>query len=416
MTFITISYNYRYYTRFMQLINFKNRFLASFYRWLLKPLFFSLDPEFVHDSMVSFGEVLGKFRLTKMITRGLFYYSHPSLKQTILKITFENPIGLAAGFDKDARLTRILPNVGFGFEEIGSITAKPYIGNPKPRLARLKKSRSLLVNYGLKSEGAKAIASKLKNCKFNFPVGTSIAKTNSRQTVPVSRGIKDYVEGFSFFNEIGDYFTINISCPNTFGGQPFHSPENLDKLLKEIDKVQTTKPVFIKFSPDLSKLQVDGILSVVKKHRVHGFIMGNLTKKRNNKKIIDDNVLSIGGLSGKVVQNLSDTLISYLYQQTKGEYIIIGCGGVFSAEDAYKKIRLGASLIQLITGMVYQGPQTISEINRGLVILLKKDGYKNISDAVGSAHKLFRKKSITPQLKPYRSSKPSPGYPKFSPI
>ncbi len=386
MITITISYNYKYYTRFVQLIDSKNRSLSIVYRWLLKPVFFSLDPEFVHDSMVSFGEILGKYKLTRLITKHLFYYSHPSLKQTILKITFENPVGLAAGFDKDARLIDILPNVGFGFEEIGSITAKPYKGNPKHRLVRLKKSRSLLVNYGLKSKGAKVISAKLKSRKFLFPIGTSIAKTNSKETVAVKQGIKDYLEGFNAFKDIGDYFTINISCPNTFGGQPFHIAENLNRLLKEIDKVKTSKPIFIKFSPDLSKLEVDGILSVVKKHLVQGFIMGNLTKKRNNKKILDDNVLPVGGLSGKVVESLSDTLISYLYQQTKGKYIIIGCGGVFTAEDAYKKIKLGASLIQLITGMVYQGPQTIAEINRGLVKLLKKDGYKNISEAIGTAN------------------------------
>ena len=342
-----------------------------------------MDPETIHDLMVSTGELLGKLPFSARLTSWLFYYQHPSLNQKILRIRFENPIGLAAGFDKDARLTDILPSVGFGFEEVGSITAKPYQGNKKPRLQRLKKSNSLLVNYGLKSKGAKIISEKLKNKKFKYPVGISIAKTNSPETVDDKKGIADYVEGFKYFTTIGDYFTINISCPNTFGGQPFHDPKKLDALLTALDKVRTKKPVFIKFSPDLSKPQVDGIIKVVKKHSVHGFIMGNLTKNRDNKKIFDKNFLSIGGLSGKVVEDLSNNLIKYLYQKTKGEYIIIGCGGVFTAEDAYKKIKLGASLIQLITGMVYQGPQTISQINMGLVTLLKKDGYKNISEAVG---------------------------------
>lgn len=346
-----------------------------------------MDPETIHDIMVFKGELLGKLPFGKQLTSSLFSYSHPSLKQQILKISFENPIGLAAGFDKDARLTDILPSVGFGFEEVGSITAEPYKGNPKPRLQRLKNSNSLLVNYGLKSKGAKIISEKLKNKKFNLPIGISIAKTNSPDTVDDKKGIADYVKGFKYFTDIGDYYTINISCPNTFGGQPFHDPKKLDALLSALDKIKTKKPIFIKFSPDLSKPQVDGIIKVVKNHKVHGFIMGNLTKNRDNKKIFDKNFLSIGGLSGKVVEELSNDLIKYLYKKTKWEYIIIGCGGVFTAEDAYKKIKLGASLIQLITGMVYQGPQTISEINLGLVTLLKKDGYKNISEAIGADNK-----------------------------
>lgn len=362
----------------------RNLVLVHFYKWLLKPVFFSLDPETIHDFMVQTGELLAKFTLTRALTKFLFYYSHPSLNQTILKIRFENPLGLAAGFDKDARLINILPAVGFGFEEIGSITANPYPGNPKPRLLRLKKSYSLLVNYGLKSLGAPAIAKKLLNKSFKFPVGTSIAKTNSPDTVNDETGIKDYVEGFKYFVNIGDYYTVNISCPNTFGGQPFHNPQKLDKLLKKIDNIKTSKPIFIKFSPDLSTKDVNGIIKVIKSHRVHGFIMGNLTKQRKNSKIKDKQIPEFGGLSGKVVKDLSDNLIKHLYKKTQGKYIIIGCGGVFTAEDAYKKIKLGASLIQLITGMVYQGPQTISEINRGLVELLKKDGYKNISEAIGA--------------------------------
>ena len=194
--------------------------------------------------------------------------------------------------------------------------------------------------------------------------------------------------GFKYFTQIGDYFTINISCPNTFGGQPFHDPASLNKLLNALDKIPTKKPVFIKFSPDLSSKEIDLILEICSNHRVHGFVLSNLTKKRTNQKIIDNSVPDFGGLSGKVVEELTDNLIKYVYKRTQGKYIIIGCGGVFNAEDAYKKIKLGASLIQLITGMVYQGPQTISQINLGLVKLLKKDGYKNISEAIGANNKI----------------------------
>lgn len=373
---------------FGYLVPTRNFILSFIYKYFLKVLFFKIPPESMHDSMVNFGSFLGKFTFTKKITSALFNYQNPMLKQKILGISFENPVGLSAGFDKDANLMDILPSAGFGFEEIGSVTAKPYPGNPGIRLFRLPNSRSLGVNYGLKSQGALKISRKLKNRKFKFPIGISIAKTNSTETVDEKKAIEDYVEGFKHFTKIGDasfsYFTLNISCPNTFGGQPFHNSKMLDNLLKQIDKIPTKKPIFIKFSPDLTDQEVDGIIKVCDKHRVHGFIMGNLTKNRKSKKIRDKKLPEKGGLSGKVVEELSNNLIKYLYQKTKGGYVIIGCGGVFRAEDAYKKIKLGASLIQLITGMIYQGPQTISEINLGLVRLLKDDGYSSISEAVGS--------------------------------
>ena len=155
-------------------------------------------------------------------------------------------------------------------------------------------------------------------------------------------------------------------------------------LLGKLDKIQTKKPVFLKFSPDLGKKQIDDLIGVCNRHRVHGFICTNLTKNRNNKKILDAVQSTDGGMSGKVVEKLSNDMLSYIYKKTKGKYIMVGLGGVFNAEDAYRKIRKGASLVQLITGMIFEGPQVISEINLGLVKLLEKDGYSSISDAVGA--------------------------------
>lgn len=369
------------------LVKIRNVIISFKYKYLLKPVLFLFDPETIHDLFILIGKTLGNAESSRKITSLLFNYSNPILEQKILGIKFKNPVGLAAGFDKDANLMNILPEVGFGFEEIGSITAKPYLGNDKPRLMRLKKSQALLVNYGLKSEGALKIQKKLSGKKFRFPIGTSIAKTNSLNTVDENDGIKDYVEGFKYFTGIGDYYTVNVSCPNTFGGQPFHNPESLEKLLTGLDKIKTEKPVFIKLSPDLSLSQIDKLIAVCGKHRVQGFVLSNLTKIRNNKKILDANIPEKGGISGKVVEDLTDKLISYVYKKTKGKYVIIGCGGIFSASDAYRKIKLGASLVQLITGMIYEGPQLISQINLGLVQLLKQDGYKNISEAIGAANK-----------------------------
>jgi dihydroorotate dehydrogenase len=309
------------------------------------------------------------------------------LEQTVFGIKFNNPIGLSAGFDKNAELTQILPSVGFGFAEVGSITGNKCEGNPKPRLWRLPKSQSLVVYYGLKNDGAEKIAARLKHKKFQVPIGISVAKTNSPTTVDVVAGIKDYAKAYEAFADIGSYTTINISCPNTYGGQPFTDPALLEQLLSAIDKIPSSKPVFVKLSPDLGMDGVDQLLAVIDKHNVQGIVCSNLTKNRNNSKIIETEVPEVGGFSGKVVEDLANELISHVYRKTQGKYIVIGSGGVFSAEDAYKKIKLGASLIQMITGMVYQGPQIIGEINQGLVKLLARDGYSNVRDAVGVDNK-----------------------------
>lgn len=364
------------------MLNFK--FL---YKNIFKPIVFRLDPEFVHDRILGMGILLGKFKLTKKLTHNLFAYSSPVLQQKILNINFPNPIGLAAGFDKNAQLTDILPEVGFGFAELGSITGEECEGNSKTRLWRLPKSKSLLVYYGLKNDGAQKIAFRLRKKTFKIPIGISVAKTNSQETVELNNGISDYVKAYKNFTEIGSYTTINISCPNAFGGEPFTDPVRLEALLVKIDAVPTVKPVFIKLSPDLDTSSVDAIIEVLNRHNIQGIICSNLTKNRNNENIKDSEIPTVGGFSGKVVEDLSNKLIEYVYKKTQGKYIIVGCGGVFNAEDAYKKIKLGASLIQMITGMIYEGPQVIGEINRGLVKLLERDGYKNVSEAIGVGNK-----------------------------
>jgi dihydroorotate dehydrogenase len=361
--------------------------LGSAYKHLFKPLAFRYDPEFVHDRILVLGKLLGKTSLGRVVTHKLFSYSHPALKQTLLGIDFPNPIGLSAGFDKNAELLDILPSVGFGFAEVGSITGEACDGNLQKRLWRLPKSQSLVVYYGLKNDGAEKIAARLKHKKFQVPIGISVAKTNSPTTVDVVAGIKDYAKAYEAFADIGSYTTINISCPNTYGGQPFTDPALLEQLLSAIDKIPSSKPVFVKLSPDLGMDGVDQLLAVIDKHNVQGIVCSNLTKNRNNSKIIETEVPEVGGFSGKVVEDLANELISHVYRKTQGKYIVIGSGGVFSAEDAYKKIKLGASLIQMITGMVYQGPQIIGEINQGLVKLLARDGYSNVRDAVGVDNK-----------------------------
>ena len=364
----------------------RNGFHGFIYRNLLKPVFFSFDPEDIHDLMTVGGSICGTNPITKTMIGAMYNYRHSSLEQEVAGIRFKNPIGLAAGFDKEAKLTSILHDIGFGFMEIGSITGRPCAGNPRPRLWRLKKSRAIVVYYGLKNAGCDSISKKLKGRMFQMPMGTSIAKTNDAGTTEIDAGIEDYVKAYTRFADIGSYSTINISCPNTCGGEPFTESDNLERLLKRIDAVPTKKPVFIKISPDLGKKTIDGILDVSGRHRIAGFVCTNLTKKRDNPMILDPQVPGVGGISGKVVEQLSDEMIGYIRKKVGGRFAIMGCGGVFTAEDAYRKIKMGASLIQLVTGMIYQGPHTISDINMGLVKLLKEDGYTNISQAIGTAN------------------------------
>lgn len=356
--------------------------IGTLYRRIAKPIFFRLDPELVHDRVMRLGRIIGAFPPARVLTRMVLAYEDPILHTTVAGIRFANPVGLAAGFDKNARLGSILPSVGFGFVEFGSITGKPCAGNPRPRLWRLKKSESLVVYYGLMNDGADAISSRLRAKTFAFPVGISAAKTNDPSTVDATTAVADYVHVLDEFRGIGDYITINISCPNAFGGEPFTDPALLDLLLTDVD-THADKPVFLKLAVDLPMQRLDELLEVCTRHRVTGFVCSNLTKNRTNHKIHDPIVPDVGGISGKAIQHLSDEQVRYIYATTRGQYPIIGVGGIFSAEDAYRKIRLGASLVQLITGMIFEGPQLVGELNRELAALLRRDGFASVADAVG---------------------------------
>lgn len=365
------------------IVGARNAAIRWVYQKVLKPFYFKRDPEDVHDRMIKVGAFLGRFAVTRWIVRLCFGYSNRSLEQSVLGITFRNPIGLAAGFDKEAELVDTIPSVGFGLIEVGSITGSPSAGNPKPRLWRLPKSQGLVVYYGLKNAGVEAISAKLRGRTFAIPLGTSVAMTNCKENLEIANAVADYAKAFRMTAEIGDYTTVNVSCPNAQGGQPFMDPAKLDLLLGKLDMVKTRKPVFVKLSPDVTRRELDQILDVIGRHRVDGIITTNLTKKRDNPLIEDEDLPAVGGVSGKPVQDLADRLLAYIYRREKDRYVLVGCGGVFTAEDAYRKIRLGANLVQLVTGMIFEGPQAISEINRGLARLLREDGYRNVSEAVG---------------------------------
>jgi len=371
----------------MALLRQANRIV---YKFIAKPLFFSIDPEWVHDQITKLGQFWGKSSAVRFLLRKQYVFDHPMLGQEIWGINFKNPVGLAAGFDKDGKIYPLMESVGFGFAEVGTVTYRPYQGNPKPRLHRLPNSKALVVNYGLKNSGALTVARLLKNQQKNIPQVISIGRTNSPDVIKCEDGITDYLNCFKEFvlADVGDIYEINISCPNTFGGEPFTGADELQLLLKAISSFGVKRPIFIKMPINLPWPQFRQLIDVALEFGVEALVIGNLNKNKRDPAIQDKIPEHINGnISGQPTKLLSNHLISATYQYCGDKIKIIGVGGIFSAEDAYEKICRGASLVELITGMIYEGPQLMAEINEGLVILLKKDGFKNISEAVGTFRK-----------------------------
>lgn len=363
-----------------EIFYYKNKVNAFLYQKMLKHFLFLFDPELMHHTFLKIGKVFGSNVATKRVVRDLYYYENSMLKQKILGIEFKNPVGLSAGFDKNAEIISICEDVGFGFSEIGSVTKVPCSGNTGRRLERIIDKKSLWVNFGLNNKGADEISYRLNGGKFNIPFGISIAKTNCATTADDSIGREDYIYSLKKFNSmnVGDFFVLNISCPNAYGGQPFSDAKRFELLMKKVVKLKIKKPIFVKLSPDISRKNIDEIIRISGKYKISGFMISNLTKEHER-----DN----GGLSGKYLEKKANSLLKYVALRTKGKFVLIGVGGIFSAEDAYTKIKLGANLVELITGMIYQGPGLIGEINYGLVELLKKEGYRNVSEAVGKGLK-----------------------------
>jgi dihydroorotate dehydrogenase len=365
---------------------------AVLYKHVVKPVLFMVDPEIVHERMTRMGEILGGSNYLKK-SLALFYLDkYPALEQDIKGIHFANPIGLSAGFDYEARLTQITPSLGFGFHTVGTITRNAYGGNARPILGRLPRSRSLMVNKGFKNKGVHCVMRHLYHQDFAIPVGISIGRTNTASLKTHEECVQDILASFEASEKSHvrhSYYELNISCPNLVGNVSFYDPDELDKLLTALDGTALSRPLFIKMPIECDDEKVLSLLEVISKHAVHGVIFGNLQKNRNDESLDKQEVakFATGNFSGKPTEKRSNELISLVYRKYGERFTIIGCGGVFSAEDAYKKILLGASLVQLITGMIYNGPQLIAQINQGLVKLLKQDGYGHISEAVGAAHR-----------------------------
>ena len=362
--------------------------LSATYKYIFKRIFFLFDPETVHELTTGLAELMGKFPFIIPVLSFFFAKKSQIIKQKIAGINFDGPMGLAAGFDYEAKTTQILSGMGFGFQTIGTISNQEYKGNPRPRLGRLPQSKSLMVNKGFKNKGADWTAEKLSKLYFKIPLGVSIGKTNIKSCDTQEKAITDIMRAFKIFEEKGvknSYYELNISCPNLYGDVSFYPPENLENLLKEVEKLKLKKPIFIKMPINESNPSVRKMMDVIIKHNIAGVIFGNLQKDKSNPAIIKEELKwQKGNYSGLPTRRRSDELISLAYRNYGKKLVIIGCGGVFCAEDAYRKIRLGASLVQLITGLIYEGPLLVAKINKDLPKLLKEDGFKNISEAIGS--------------------------------
>ncbi|HSI71017.1 MAG TPA: quinone-dependent dihydroorotate dehydrogenase [Gillisia sp.] len=337
------------------------------YKSLLKPILFNFDPEKVHDVFVDIGELLGKSRLGREIISLMYKYKGPDITTTVDGISYKYPIVLAAGFDYNGRLAGVLDCLSFGGDEIGSVTARPCSGNPKPRLTRLIKSKSLVVYKGLKNEGVDKIIARLKTVKnpSGFIRGISIAKTNDAANISPGAGLDDYFYSFKKLTEenIGDFYTINISCPNVHGGENFAEPERLDALLKKLFSITPGRPVYCKMPINISWEDFNELLKILDSYPVNGVVIGNLNKDYSNITHPEDAPREYrGGLSGAPCFELSNELIRRTRRGWGKRFTIIGCGGILSAEDAMEKFEAGADLLQLITGMIFEGPHLMKEI------------------------------------------------------
>jgi len=362
------------------------------YSWFVKPILFNIDAETVHNYATKLGRRMAqKPGLCRLLKR-IYGYQPKILQQTLWGTNFASPVGLAAGFDYNAELVGLWGKLGFGFASVGTLTYSSYAGNPAPRLARLPKSKALLVNKGFKNIGlAQALSKNLSQLPSDIPVGISIGATNSPQTATAETQIADILKSFELVKDRQDlaYFELNISCPNVLGSGALDKPEVLETLLAKLNQLNLARPLLVKFPAEIDWPKAKKLVEIMIKYKVAGIIVSNLVKKRDYSTFDPQEVAQApkGNFSGKPVEPISNQLIAKIYQEFAGKILIIGVGGVFEPEDAYRKIKLGANLVQLVTGMVYLGPATIWKINQGLAQLLHRDGYTNLAEAVGSAHK-----------------------------
>lgn len=361
---------------------------------VFRSLLFRLGAEPAHHVATGAAR-LAQLTRADAVLEPAFAFEHGALEQTLFGRSFASPVGLAAGFDKNGILVPFWARLGFGFVEVGSVSARPARGNPRPRAFRLPEDRALINRMGLNNQGAERVARRLARLapRVTFPVGVNLAKTHD-PSIMGEAAVGDFRQSFRLLAPHAAYVALNISCPNTTEGKTFEDPAALEALLtavfEERRALGSDVPVLVKLSPPLNEQVVfDSLVEEVVErslaHGVSGFIATNTASDREGLTTAEEELAAIGrgGLSGAPLERRSTHLVRYLYRKTGGRLPIIGVGGVFTAEAAYDKIRAGASLVQLYTALVYEGPGVVRRLKEGLVTLLERDGYASIGEAVG---------------------------------
>jgi dihydroorotate dehydrogenase len=351
----------------------------SFYQSIIRPILFRFPTETAHEFGIEALKIgFGSKIIQDFAAKRFACESFGELQR--FGLNFKNPLGIAAGFDKNGVVVKQLAALGFGFVEVGTVTFQPQKGNEKPRLFRLPEDKALINRLGFNNEGAEKIVERLKKIQPRCVLGVNIGKNKD---VSNEEAIENYLRSFDLASEVADYIAVNVSSPNTPNLRELQKAESLENLLSALQKRNGelfAKPLLVKIAPDLSEAEIEAIVDISIKQNLAGIIAVNTTVKRENLKTkIDES----GGLSGKPLQNISNEVIKKIYKYSKGKLPIIGVGGVFTAEDAFEKIACGASLVQAYTGFIYQGFTFAREINSGLARILKEKGFNNLDEAIG---------------------------------
>ncbi|WP_233899088.1 quinone-dependent dihydroorotate dehydrogenase [Tenacibaculum piscium] len=340
------------------------------YKSIIRPIFFLFDPEKIHYFTFSLVKTMSKIPFVPAIFRNLYQVNDKKLERNVFGLTFKNPVGLAAGFDKNAVLYNELANFGFGFVEIGTVTPKGQTGNPKKRLFRLKDDQGIINRMGFNNEGLEIAIEQLKKNKGKIIIGGNIGKNTD--TAPENY-TQDYITCFKGLHPYVDYFVLNVSCPNVGSHAKLDDVGYLKELITEVQKINTKqekqKPILLKIAPDLNNQQLDEIIELVAQTKIDGVIASNTSVDRTNLKATENQLKEIGngGISGQPVKEKSTKVIKYLADKSNKAFPIIGVGGIHSEKDALEKIAAGADLIQIYTGFIYEGPKLIKRINNAIL-------------------------------------------------
>lgn len=344
-------------------------YLCAMYK-LIRNILFTIAPEKVHYMAMGWLKRAYSIAPARWLVRQLYTVKHPSLEKELWGIRFPNPVGLAAGFDKDARWVDELSCLGFGFVEIGTVTPRPQPGNDQPRLFRLPQDEALINRMGFNNQGSEVAAERLKHKKEHIIIGGNIGKN---KVTPNENALDDYEACFRDLYNVVDYFVVNVSSPNTPGLRELQDKEPLMRILNRLrelnDQLGSPKPILLKIAPDLTDSQLDDIVEIVQTTRIQGLVATNTTIDRSNLQTptTDVEAIGAGGLSGKPLRERATEVIRYLHNKSGGQFPIIAVGGIYTAADAIEKLNAGAALVQVYTGFIYEGPAIVKNICKGII-------------------------------------------------